>query len=1338
MTDKYSSDLCRIVIAQISQTIGYNCTLSAPLELLQDVMLKFMLEFARDLHGHMEHANRLEPSVKDARHSLKSLNINIQELLDYIGNVEPVGFTRDVPQFPIKRASNMNFLKPGSAETLTRPIHIFEYLPPMKKSECRETEKAESTQKLDDLGVNSEISDKLGCFNHQNIESQSPNPARLYFPSSNNNSNVDSDQNRSSMWELNSVVMTTGGFISPAIEGKLPEAVVPDIIEEYKGLDAPPIESLIPQSLAGSAKLETLSKKIKTPLPELEIDNGKQISESITTTKESSDSSLFNNNNIPTPKASSKKNKKQKDDSSRDENDSKQKEKAQRRAMKLYQKLAKNQSNESQMLNFKKSKKSADGNKAQQLEKLIRKQAKQRQKQLKGLTIDDKSLNCMENHEKIFAPESLVTENPVFVESSTELISAVPASQYEIEQTLGPILSEAKKTCEPERNKLDIFKKITKQKTGLPLSNTIGKPIITGSTPIISLPSGTTITPANAQTPLPSPLISLNPETTIRNCNITESRPSSEVNPINMLVKSKKRGRKPGGKNQIKPTNLSTSQSLITFPNSINSANLSTEQPLNLSNFTDQKVNLISKNLILKEKKEKKKGKLKYETPSLTGDKNSNEINKNIMFTSPEKISLTKINVVHDQFVTPPNPTVTPIYSANQGGAGAGMVAMPLLPLLHFPPQPGLIPSGPPPGLFPGVVSGLVGFGGGSNPNKVGIPPFFAFSGPPNTSSVAVKDDDASNSDQLKLFRQTSSENRNYCNVAPLIPPDSIKLTECGEVACVSTNVDSSYALTMQKGKATGNLGDPIEVSDEDSDEAIEKGRMPETPQSFQDKSQLDLSNILAIPDKKIKGPVKLSLITSASSTSATSISAKSQFSPRFQLPTFMGGGDKFSLAGGADLIPLSRVDCGSAYSSQKVPSNSLTAQHYTNDDHQSFLPKFPTYEDITITPTGVASSTDLKLRKHHKKLKKIKEGKVKKKKDKKEKSKEKDLFFNGSMSTTSDKSDKKKLKKKKDKQQTTSIIQIPDDDGDGVLPLTNNIVERGPAPNLFVGATPTTAISPKSPPTPSPSPTQIPKLTLKLSGKSTPLPLTGETMDNETPPTIQRERDHSPELARFSPLVTGPPKTKQSDPITVTANPPLLTNIAGNSPVNPTVVQIPSLVPGPTNARNLHPPMAASSSGWMSTSNNSTHTHTSATSTLSASSVLLPQQLMLMTTTNPKPNINNFPSTNVATGTTGRTPTSNSSAENSLQIVETKNHNRPSSYVDAEGNRIWICPACGKVDDGSAMIGCDGCDAWYHWICVGITIAPKDNDDWFCRVCITKKKVGSSDKKSKKRNKKK
>ncbi|XP_036317247.1 transcription initiation factor TFIID subunit 3 isoform X1 [Pipistrellus kuhlii] len=72
------------------------------------------------------------------------------------------------------------------------------------------------------------------------------------------------------------------------------------------------------------------------------------------------------------------------------------------------------------------------------------------------------------------------------------------------------------------------------------------------------------------------------------------------------------------------------------------------------------------------------------------------------------------------------------------------------------------------------------------------------------------------------------------------------------------------------------------------------------------------------------------------------------------------------------------------------------------------------------------------------------------------------------------------------------------------------------------------------------------------------------------------------------------------------------------------------------------------------------------------------------------------------------------------------------STYVirDEWGNQIWICPGCNKPDDGSPMIGCDGCDDWYHWPCVGIMAAPPEEMQWFCSKCANKKK----DKKHKKR----
>jgi len=255
--------------------------------------------------------------------------------------------------------------------------------------------------------------------------------------------------------------------------------------------------------------------------------------------------------------------------------------------------------------------------------------------------------------------------------------------------------------------------------------------------------------------------------------------------------------------------------------------------------------------------------------------------------------------------------------------------------------------------------------------------------------------------------------------------------------------------------QASGNLGDPIEVSD-DSDESIQNRQLVQNrsplpspnnaraslvqsqSQSFapssslcEDKNQLDLRNTMSNSSsseaiKKLKKSVKLNLpdVKNIIHTAAP----QSSF-PQFNLPNFIGG-DKFSLAGGADLIPLARIDCGSAYSSQKVPSSSLTGgvasgvnpilpNHISED--QQFMPTFSNYDDITITPTG-ALSVDLKVRKHHKKPKKIKDGKIKKKKDKKDKSKRKDRAGIASYKSDRkikglDKKQKKEKKKDKEKQ---------------------------------------------------------------------------------------------------------------------------------------------------------------------------------------------------------------------------------------------------------------------------------------------------------------------------------
>lgn len=74
---------------------------------------------------------RTEPNLNDLALVFKDKKISIGDLEEYVQYVEPVPFIKPVPQYPIPRESHLNFLKPGSREVLTRPVHIHEYLPPM-------------------------------------------------------------------------------------------------------------------------------------------------------------------------------------------------------------------------------------------------------------------------------------------------------------------------------------------------------------------------------------------------------------------------------------------------------------------------------------------------------------------------------------------------------------------------------------------------------------------------------------------------------------------------------------------------------------------------------------------------------------------------------------------------------------------------------------------------------------------------------------------------------------------------------------------------------------------------------------------------------------------------------------------------------------------------------------------------------------------------------------------------------------------------------------------------------------------------------------------------------
>uniref|UniRef100_A0A914EBP8 PHD-type domain-containing protein n=1 Tax=Acrobeloides nanus TaxID=290746 RepID=A0A914EBP8_9BILA len=60
----------------------------------------------------------------------------------------------------------------------------------------------------------------------------------------------------------------------------------------------------------------------------------------------------------------------------------------------------------------------------------------------------------------------------------------------------------------------------------------------------------------------------------------------------------------------------------------------------------------------------------------------------------------------------------------------------------------------------------------------------------------------------------------------------------------------------------------------------------------------------------------------------------------------------------------------------------------------------------------------------------------------------------------------------------------------------------------------------------------------------------------------------------------------------------------------------------------------------------------------------------------------------------------------------------------EEEDDKVWICPVCSVAYvEGADMVACDGCDNWFHWICVGLISAPPENEPWYCPTCVRKRK---------------
>lgn len=1501
----YIRKVLRVSVAQICQTIGYNSFQSIPLELLVDSLQKFLQEFARDLHNHVELFNRTEANLDDVALSLQSLNISTSDLLEYINNVQPIACNIEIPQLPAAKSSNLNFLKPGSKEVLTRPVHIYEHLPPILRDNEEEEEKSNIILESQNTSVvnnnfNSMTTNELGEELDKKLSVQQfseLNDMKSLQPTEITNTNnpiidVTSKStlvSSSATREISSVMMTSGGFISPAIEGKTPESFVPDIVDKYFGLDAPPpptppSQPALSQSQENS---EMLNKKINhSPTPSSQ---NRDQNNSLKFTK--------SNQNLDKKKKIKKKSLSNVTPNSLAVTTSTITDKAQRKRLKMLQKsMAKNISGNNIIGNLKSKTFSNLSHTSQ--EKHLKKQLKLKQKQIRQQniqkqmesapsnvfrnTLDKTPILSSEIEKPKFKKElsavkidpSLAKERGQLSEiesldaiNATTLSSSKAIHQQTLDNSqdqkaitsLTPMTQstggmqpsslaqndEVKLSNEPDRSKLNIFKKISssgRKERGnesqvphqdvKPVTGSTGNTTIFSDSQVISLPSGTTITPAppsgsgrHVYAPPPS-----------------SSQQSSEFNSVIsvddghgggipegsavlmkrgdlMIQKPKKRGRKPGSKNQPKilgMTSKKPKKMKKSFYGHHPSSNLM--EPLNLSNNSINNIaNIplgiastfpIDSGVTIKMKKERKKSKLGKDSGFMhnhSHQKSSSmvptkeefgSINQKLMMMNtvlqpapplPSNTSSSLItnkqqtigrsaspsfslgsSSIHDvdsaargkkerkkqklmkdqqkQIIqqgihqysgshqtvqhsgkssspTFPSPTF-PAQSFSNGIPG--MDGMPMFPFYPFPARPGLIPSH---NLFSQLPN--------MHNNGLFMPPLMGFS-PLNNSIRSFLKDEKTNATPLPTAPEGS-----YSKVAPLVP-DTMKLelspnassskskmvSPRGGPSTIHNNIESiSLMSPIQVGTMRKKSDDHVapltaanalknsETIEVSSDDSVQDEMRSQAHPTFTNRSTVPFTGIPAGGLYRL--PKNAS--QSVSSTNESTIVENYDQSPSIERRNKehkkikkINKQSKKQLSPNTGLTIELKNTVRHEIGGEEIIDMSMESDKKCDE---------PTNLPGHVTGTGnVDYESSPEKRKDHKKMKKLlKETKIKKKKDKKEKNKnkEKNIEKIGKSEKSEkekrkeEKKDKDKMKKlKKDKKKCKEDKERGDNEISTIGGASKYVSSGGD------GASSSNDIS-----------SLVPKITLKL-GQSVQSPTLLKTAIKSSLTSTGgfnlSEREQSPELARISPLVTRPPKQHK-----LGVEEGMGTGI-GN------------LVSGSNTNSFHHVPSLSASLNILNDSVIDIDSSSGGPSTfmLPASATILGGMGLPQACTKTPVNNNSTISTLHNTSGSSNMQHTATAIKHSLPTPLSET-NRPSSFVDpstkdAEGNRVWICPACGKVDDGSPMIGCDGCDAWYHWVCVGILVAPDDNEDWYCRVCIAKKKgIHGSDKK-RKRNKKK
>ncbi|XP_027846878.2 transcription initiation factor TFIID subunit 3-like isoform X1 [Aphis gossypii] len=211
MTDEFIRKGLTTSVAQICSNIGWHSMSNSTLQMMTDILYEYFRDLAQSVKKFSEISDTTEPDIDDVKMAFRDKDVAVPDLIRYLKQVGSIEFPHQVPKFPIPTKSNLNIMKPGSREIVTRPVYVHEHLPTMYP------EQSDEKPMQNDRSQTPHSSSSLGIFNEP-LSFQESQVSKYDRPLK------DNLVVHRRLREISSVVMTTSGFLSPSREGKLPES----------------------------------------------------------------------------------------------------------------------------------------------------------------------------------------------------------------------------------------------------------------------------------------------------------------------------------------------------------------------------------------------------------------------------------------------------------------------------------------------------------------------------------------------------------------------------------------------------------------------------------------------------------------------------------------------------------------------------------------------------------------------------------------------------------------------------------------------------------------------------------------------------------------------------------------------------------------------------------------------------------------------------------------------------------------------------------------------------------------------------------------------------------